>query len=446
MLIGSMMRTRLMMLATSAAMLPLASSARAADATTGGTTGAESPSPTTVDVSVNPGAVIIPGDSACDCQATYSDGRVLTVSTCDDFQDSCCDVTTEDEYVDECADEVKLLSCRCSCSESYSYTYDTAIYIRGVPTFYQFIIGDAPRTCSGLTSRSLLVGCGPIAGAELVAWYDSLGWRRLGARFRNSTGHFDWYKLARELRTRMGSFCVPFSSTPDGAMMSATPLENVLSGLEGFFSDAGVTASMSYARVKQSEASTYFEIVKTYVNAHKPVLMLYCIEPSRCEGGIGITDVSLDWQHSHIALITGYVDDGDTRQVFVDGGNGSGSNGLVEWSMGNGSVRLGFVDIQSAPTVSDQCAADDLENWYLQTHDASSNIGYTCQDGGFDSFEVRTEISGSTCDLIASEETQSGVRTWGSGGHCLTPHAAEVIDESLPDLGGISDPLTPQDP
>jgi hypothetical protein len=373
------------------------------------------------------------GDPDCNCVETYEDGSTNNVLSCDGFQEDCCQLDEDGE----CPDENYLVSCECVCSELVSVEYDDGHFIRGVPTLFQHNAGPASPLCGGWWGVDMWVGCGPIAGAALVAWYDQLGFNRLGNGFRTG-GRLDWQGLAERLGEGdlMGSWCVPFSGSP---VQTATPLWAVRSGIRDWTNGLqgyGFTFS-NVVRVRQGEEPLAYDNIKDHIDNNQPVLILYCTDEAGCEGGIGITDSAIDdWSNStHIGLITGYFEVGDEQHVYITTGWGAGGNETREFRVGlgsgAGSIRLVYVTPNwNQSTESTWCSADSLSGSMQDADD----IGFSCSESEYDDLVVLENIEGTECDRIGDIHDGTITRTWGMGGHCMTPDIAETFPGDLPDL------------
>jgi len=368
------------------------------------------------------------GDGDAECYYTYSDGTTKTAISCDNSETYCCDLGDDD-----CWDGNYVESCTCTETSDYSYESSNGLFIRGVPTLYQNTIGYT--ICNGLyVNEETAVGCGPLAGTELVIWYASLGWPDLVDGYVNSSGKIDWQELAATLRTSeyMAGDCVPFSATEDGDIQTMTTANEFADGISQYFEDKGYSATVTKVNVQDEDADTYFEEIKDEIDSYRPVAILFCIDEASCEGGIGITSSALnDWFQAHIALITGYYEEGGIRYVYLDMGWAAGGNTMYEWNIPDGSVRLVFVEPDGGLLSATACYADDLSS-YLQDYD-SSYIGYSCKYECDDYTEVET-IAGSVCDMLSGTETVSGTQTSTSTTPCVTPEDIETLEDVMSEM------------
>ena len=114
--------------------------------------------------------------STCYADKVYSDGTVVYASDCSTFGRECSARSHDLGPGDEVDEDFGIESCTEYCQETRIDEEHHGTFIRGVPTLTQYVLDDrSPILCGD----EVLVGCGPIAGASLIAWYDGIGWPSL---------------------------------------------------------------------------------------------------------------------------------------------------------------------------------------------------------------------------------------------------------------------------
>jgi len=389
------------------------------------------------------------GTTTCSCFKVHDrqmcereDGEPLvpvSVETCDDFAGECCDYDAVD-YTDEgcieiTAGNICYESCECECYETYDHVVeDYGRFIRGVPTFWQFHVdteGDTNRDGDACESTSA-VGCGPVCGAELIAWWDMLGWNLLGDDFRSPSGKLNWVKLTRTLRDDYyGSAC-----TRNGC--TVTNVGDRVSGTEQFFEDRGVGYTLDTEKVDASNARAAFLQIKDSIDANRPVMLSYCSKSTH-EGGIWRgtdpeDDPDTDGDETkcggHAALIAGYYGEGSSSYIYVNTGWGEGRNEVYEFDTGYagaGALYLAHLkpdhdDNEYAGGTGDKwCSADDLgahletaPYWEQtlttsggDTHTAYGTVSYTAAEMDETSFSIVSPVAGARCDILGGTYTEA---------------------------------------
>ncbi|MEW6096263.1 MAG: hypothetical protein AB1567_07030 [bacterium] len=421
-------------------------------------------------------------DENCTSYYTYINDNRTDVTSCDNLENHCCLENGQEWDPYNCP-----VSCTTECSETHnSYrtkTYSLTAWYRvitsatvgrspsksawiwGVPTFYQHIAGQ----CSWpYQNQYYYVGCGPIAGAELVAWYASIGYTGLTDGFRDSNGKLKWQELAETLRDDYMNCTARCAAEGDDNPTSCSGIK-VKNGLKDYFDEKGYENwNFSYYKVKAGgegdklTPSEGFEKIKTYVDQGYPVIIVYCVDEDQCDGGIGIRDVSLDWTEAHDALITGYYEESGVDYIYINYGHGEGDNYHEEWHIPQGSVRLIFVSppLGAAFDTSKWCTLENLCSYFTPCDDIDVTLGGENDNNihVHDDFPLSEDSETiQSCNLenalkdISTTVTYpyTYTETWTDTDRCLTPDDEEYFEDVIEELEGdksddIPDQLSPE--
>lgn len=406
-----------------------------------------------------------------ECYYKYSGGYVEAVDSCDGFLDSCCS-TGGDEYAAEW-DDYKIpsgvrspvvTSCieSCYCDYAYSYTSRSGAVLTGVPTLYQHISGYTECAYRNGGRVPYVVGCVPIAGTMLLAWYDSLGWNRLGEDFRSSTpitlsqtekdecaneaskaysvctdkgGSYtecsfqykttyndcievergdetyplNWQDLADSLRNDYGMLTDIECSEYGVPKPTGSWIGQLKDALENYLDEKNYNYSIDKVEVyRENELRDNFERIKTNIDNQRPVVLSFC-------SGDSTTCDTIGDDSNHEALITGYFES-NGEYIYIDTGNGV--NETSEWDIGDGDVRLLYVELESSGNGNRWCGADDLVGFYYPTDDSWDISGFNYTGfPNYDSYygrmthsgedldtDIIEEIEGNNCNLVYAEE------------------------------------------
>ena len=300
------------------------------------------------------------------CTVTYQDGTTGPLDELELGVESCAEISATVWSQVCCQTDVQRGYCLASCEcPPVVSSHDTVVggrdrFLQGVPVFFQHVM---PDMCSSLlgSSADAFSGCGPVAGAMLAAWYDSLGHTGLGAGFRQG-GKLDWRALVEELRREMGSPCSPCFCNPHQTYTMPVSFRR---GLEDFFTDRGLDVEVRRFKVKEDpragdpdQLSVFegWQLIRTELEADRPVPILYCLLDG-CDG-LGFKDVDIDILISHYGLITGAYELDGKSFIHVDKGHGRKQNEVYEWEIPKGAVRLFTLKVLSDPAGESDCVAD----------------------------------------------------------------------------------------
>ena len=367
------------------------------------------------------------GAPECTCTQTFIDGSTAPIDTCDDFGDACC------PWVDgEFQDDGQCPStCVCECEDEVHVegSTDYGVFIRGVPTLYQHQVS---VPWSLVCQNEVAVGCGPIAVTALLSWYEGMGHGNLSDGFRSPAGEIKWQAMSETLRNDyLGSHCFG-----DATWTLPWDLEG---GAIDFVDDQGVAYDhiemTNYLDAGEDDA---FDLVQAEIDASRPLILGY---DSNLTNGLG---GSID----HYGIITGYVDD----TIYVNTGWGLGGNESYEFDIGPGLpiylLTFDFADLAGFGGDDAVCAADGLSAMFTLV----DGLSWSCAEDMYDDYPVLEDIGGELCDQIGGVEDYSYdyVDVSTTTYRCLTPALKRALDDSiaetLDELEGRSEPLTPLDP
>ncbi|MBN1944704.1 MAG: hypothetical protein JW797_03465 [Bradymonadales bacterium] len=353
-------------------------------------------------------------DQTCgNCTYYYPDGEEVSVESCDSAGDACCE-WVDRAYVDtgDCIER-----CTCVCHQEYTRTERYGQFIRGVPKLHQYDYDDPE-----CPDAPVAVGCGPVAAAELLAWWDQLGWNLIGDSYRGGAGALRWHVLVEQLRNDyLDSWC----DADDG--QTGTWASAITSGIPVFMEDRGYDIDAIGLTVEQQKADAsneeeLFEDIRSAINHSRPVLLGYC-----CDCG----DLAGLGNANHAGIIVGYYTQDWVPYVYINTGWKSKGYQLMEWTIPDGSAVVYFAQIDQIPSGDRWCSADDLSSYYTPY---DTYLDYTCSDSQYDSYPVMRDIVGEVCDRIAWDVEVTYTFEWQDNVNCLTPREVDRIEDSIREI------------
>jgi len=363
-------------------------------------------------------------DGTCDCTATYLDGTEVAVNDCDDLSD-CCEL--EDGELPAGTDPADCLdSCECDCEALEWQTIHYDHLLRGVPNLFQHQY-DIPAT--PFCNDTVAVGCGPVAGAQIMIWHDKLGYDELLDHHHNTDGAFLWQDLAEELRDDyMGSYC-----WGDGTYTLLGPLG---SGMFDYIWDQGLAASVQNDEIKPNDEASGWATITDQIESNNPLGLAFNTDSNN-----GLGQGAID----HFVVVTGHSTLLGIDEIHVNMGWGTGSTEILEWDIPVGDVHLYSIEIADPATGGLECMVDTpVADLFAES---PASLEWSANSSTYDGYPVVEDLSGSTppdCDRIGGETSGLYDSHWTERRICLTPAVIErfntVVEEEMEQLGDLSDP------
>jgi hypothetical protein len=176
----------------------------------------------------------------------------------------------------------------------YTWSLASTGFISGVPNFKQW--HDHFYTAF-LDDGIAAVGCGPVAAATVLAWFDMLGFDALITGAGHSTGQSEtytgWMGVAVRLNELMDTF--------EAGSAAATPSGDFEDGLEAYIEERGYTGGLV-------EVDSKTDVITEVVEG-RPLILLYT------SGG---------WARDHYAVIVGFYDDPGDDDFYIHVATGWG--------------------------------------------------------------------------------------------------------------------------
>jgi hypothetical protein len=255
---------------------------------------------------------------------------------------------------------------------------DDGRFIRGVPNLDQYPVDIS-------FGKTAAVGCGPLAVAELMIWYASIGYPELASNHENSAGRIQWKDLTDDLRDRL-----PTSTLFSDGGTSIDPGQKMADAIEDYIEDQGYSATVQWDIAKDGDEKKSLKVVKSYINNGKPVLIAF----DTGDKDTLHTEVGYD----HMALVVGYEDD----QVLINMGNGRGDNQWYKWDFDGGKVFTMVVQMDSMRYTDETwCAHDDGLSAHLTD---TSGMGYTTQSSDYDDYAMAYHLAGEGCGVLSNAD------------------------------------------
>ena len=346
-------------------------------------------------------------DPDCRCNATFSGVGVIEVTSCDELSTAWCG---EEMSLPDSLGSADFEGCECTCLDGYELTAksvsrsdEDGFFVRGVPDFWQFRHG-----CDN-GSRANMVGCGPVAMAEILYWYGSRGYPELvdnhevsdvttsviyeiildtlAAQGISEPGVWHaWKTLTTELRDDYAKgICMPAAFNGQG--LYATTENGFMDGLSQYASDRGVALDVDGFKIDRDNANYGLNLIKKELKAGRPLVMRFNSNRSfksfftDDETGEDIFSGKLSngsWFNDHYAVVTGFRKTSTGRDVlYLNMGGGftrgtclpfsgeatcqpedpaySGTDTPVEWNPAGEWVRLYTVEVVDEPSGSSNC-------------------------------------------------------------------------------------------
>ncbi len=401
------------------------------------------------------------GEIDCQCRLRYSDGPTLPVDDCDT---NLCPSFDELRGCEATASGCELVaSCTCECEHSYQgirQTESEDTLLSGVVNLWQFEHGCGSRppvTGPGtiVLNPPNAIGCGPIAGAEILYWWAQQGYAGLVAQHLGGTGAgpedraHDWQSLAAELYDEyFATICVP------GGQTAVAP-PSFTKGLRDYIADAGYSSSVGHYKVcdgcnvngdDELTSAGGLELVKSELRAGRPVVMgfnagralavqihLVDVEAGAPESlltyfGELSNGTPITGTISHYGVITGYRRFAGQDVVTVNLGWGEGASSTTDipflWNPAGKWLHLHTVEIYDDPDGQAWCALDrGLSNAYWD----STLLGLSHSGGS-----IEEVLAPSSCgiDRDRSFVVDSGTHQYETGYHCNHRTTIEPIDRA----------------
>jgi hypothetical protein len=380
-------------------------------------------------ICVQHAAATTPGDLSDDmleegvglqCSVILQGGAEMSVSSCPNYRELCC---SEADYLDHPA--TCALTCTCSYTEEVVEEEVTSDYvlIRGVPEFYQFNVVD-----DDWTDKSGVVGCGPVAVASLMLWYQGLGWSNLAAQHQHGDDEIiDWQNLTEELG---GADYLDTWMTSEWGM---TYPRDIQRGVEAYLGDRGYSYNITHLEVTDSgaphaggdaedfvSASEVFPRIRRAIDNGRPVILAFDTDEAR-GGGIGSAGDGQGpfWNGEgetfgfvdHFGLIVGYNNASSPNSIWVNMGHGYGALESFDWHIGGGQVHLWFVELEASEKNPEEtrCPTDEVADLYHPYHvgdDFIPSIGATCSDREWFTKPMITRfVADQRCETVGEYET-----------------------------------------
>jgi hypothetical protein len=361
--------------------------------------------------------VLIPGadEAECTCTAHYLDGSTASVPECDPMlPDSCCEL--EDGELPPGTDPADCLNyCECDCTDQEFSTIYYDHLLRGVPNFFQHEIPSQSIFCDA----NVAVGCGPIAAAMIMTWYDNLGHDALLDHHHNTDGAFLWQDLAEEFREDY------LNGNCWNDVTFVTP-NSMAGGMISYIHDAGLYGYVWHDEINRSSELDGWQTIKDEIEENRPLVLGYNVSASSIGGGLSI---------DHYAVITGHSTALGTHEIRVNQGWGIDSQETLEWDIPVGKVHLYAVEVTATPTGNLECAHDTpLDQLFAEDPELldSSQDHWT-----YDGYPVVEDLSGSgapDCDRIGGVISGEFDTNWTERRTCLTPFQHDLIDATFDEI------------
>lgn len=268
-----------------------------------------------------------------------------------------------------------------------THTSGERAVISGVPRYYQEDM-TIPGACEG---DAFPTGCGPVAGASILGWWERRGVEGLMYGSPDSNG------LPQDMIIELGRG--QYMDRITGCGQTAVLPDRFKMGLDEWFDDySPIEFTVTKYRItNQTDTNNIWDVVKDEIDQGRPLVYLYRSDGYKTADGFKFAD--------HYAVVVGY-DETDGRRVLIlqsNWGSGDYSSGYMntyksdETYGNNRFVEIGHfarpaaaIDYnlytivpESTPDYTGKCKGwllDDTEYHETDPHDGVQNVSFYPDD------------------------------------------------------------------
>jgi hypothetical protein len=180
--------------------------------------------------------------------------------------------------------------------------------ISGVPGYYQLDM-TIPGACEG---DAFPTGCGPVAGASILGWWERRGVSGLMSMPADSNG------LPQDLIIELGRG--KYMDRITGCGQTAVLPDRFKSGLNAYLNDySPIDFTITKYKITENTGITYlWSIVKSEIDAGRPMIYLYRSDGDKDNNGYSYA--------SHYAVVVGYDENKGRKALILQTNWGSGDS------------------------------------------------------------------------------------------------------------------------